>query len=238
MNRYIGVTCAGDRFKVQIARKNKVYYLGVFDDQDVAAKYADLSSLISAPWFSRGKPPLNFEDSRAQPETYWSELQKAMIEDLRRRHPECESNFKKRTREELYIPDVLFEDMRNYETHVDTMRDKSKFLIDRMKSCLTQLSKKLGEEEVLTAFYRDKCTGMEDELAMYKRMRDATLAPKPKFTMKVIADDSDPNFVRPAPTPEAQPATVQERWQPVVTSLKTPVEETQADEEEAPAPAE
>lgn len=161
--KYVGVTQVGDKFRVQIFRKGKNFYLGQFDDPKVAASIADSSNVLTIAWAGR-KPALNFNDVKRPEETQLTPEQREMLAHLRMYHPEDERRFVKEEAAGGYVPSVVIE---HFEATLDRLDGIYPLMRDTLaagRSSLISLSNQLHEKDKMIEWLRATNTELEEKL--------------------------------------------------------------------------
>ena len=146
-SRYNGGSALGtDRWKVQIMRKGKVFYLGSYDDELHAARIADETNLLTDAW--KGKnTSLNFNDSRKPAEESINEPQRNLLQWLRLNFPEDERRHRKESLVDQFLPDVMIEHLDHAILRVDTLANEITRTLKDAKISLRAQALQLSEKE-------------------------------------------------------------------------------------------
>lgn len=187
MTKYFGVASAGDKFKVQVNRKGRVFYLGTYDTVQEAAVVADISAIISKVWATL-PPRLNWTTTEVPDEQFWNEHQKNMMQFLRLNFPEDERNAKREQALALYTPDVLFEHFSLAQIKLKTIYEEVSSILLDGKQVLKRAAAKNAEDAQLIEWQRAKIAELEERSAGKKFVED--IVKRQGYLMKPITPES------------------------------------------------
>lgn len=183
--QYNGVSQAGDKYRAQINRKGKVFYLGTFDDIRVAAEFVDHALLATRAWGRACK--LNWGTTQELPEEHWPEAIANMVNWLRLNFAEDENNLIRSERVLEYTPDVTLESFEVISRKLRDVADQVSTVLEEGKGALRRAAQQMEEDKRVKDWQRDRIVELEDQL---RRRKDVEAK---GYTFKKI----DENYVAP-----------------------------------------
>lgn len=160
MHKYNGITMipSSGKYRAQINRRGKIFYLGVYDDAGTAARMVDRAVNLTRGWEFR-PTRLNFEDginpTKEPAEEMRTENEQAMLTYLRDNYPIDEGSARHEAAVRAEIPDVLARDAVAVEkamAHLKFLGDdylrSSQETIARQGRTIAELKGKLAHMEI------------------------------------------------------------------------------------------
>ncbi len=232
--RYTGVTVFNGRYKTQINRKGRPFYLGSYDLATTAAEYADRALILTHPWSNRPLR-LNFLHSQAPVPSEFTSWEKDMIDWLRSHYPTQEKLSKEEQTVEYRLDPVTKRFAEFLLAHTEMSRLSTE-IIPQAHEALKSAKKREIEMEQRIEFNAEEIKELREELRILKG-KEKLVAPPGGWFRPVKPKEDSPAVVEPAPAaveppPEATAAPAVPEPPPEAVSVPEPVS---APTETAPA---
>lgn len=200
---YLGICPFGvDKYRAQIFRCGRIFYLGTFNTKEAAAKAYDRATLLSSPW-SKRRVAYNFDKPNAdfQP----SEAEQAMLDYLRSNFPGLEERHAVIADNHAQFPQALIDRASAFSHRMSSNGQELDSLIRDLRACVVSFISRASESNALIEWQKGRISELEGKLYVQGLQKD------PKDPKSIFKQVAGPGFVPPvtvesvsAPAPEVQ----------------------------------
>jgi len=189
--KYFGVCESNEKFKAQINRRGKVFYLGTYETSEEAAAVVDSALNQTLAWSTRAKESYNFGSEGRDPSVGGANAEKyvtAMKEWLKAHYPTDNEALEKIDQTKLEGPSDTIARAVNLAAQVKGKTDLFLSVIEDLRKGFFQLQGEMATREKEVAFYKQRVSELEAQVIELSDEKKR-ISVERKWTFKPVGAD-------------------------------------------------